>query len=126
MNLSLGKNKKLKSRKAIERLFTNGKQLKTFPVRAIYFSELKEPFGTQIAVSVPKRLFKKAVDRNLLKRRLREAFRKNQNLLQSNSQIEIMFIYTSSEIQTYQTIEKSMITLLVDLNSLLNDNISVK
>jgi len=126
MNLSLGKDKRLKSRKAIERLFTDGNQLKKFPLRAVYFSEPEEPFGVQIAVSVPKKLFKRSVDRNLLKRRMREAFRKNQNLLQTKSRIEIMFIYTSSEIQTYQAIEKAMVSLLADLNSLLNDNISGK
>src|SRR5690606_13936839 len=118
MNLSLGKNKKLKSRKAIERLFTEGKQLKIYPLKAIYFVEPNEPFGVQIAVSVPKRLFKKAVDRNLLKRRMREAFRLNQTMLPPDFHLEIMFIYTSPEIQNYQSIEKSMITLLDGLNSL--------
>lgn len=92
----------------------------------VYFSEPKEPYGVQIAVSVPKKLFKKAIDRNLLKRRMREAFRKNQNTLQGNFYIEIMFIYTSSEIQAYQVIEKAMTGLIDDLNSLLNDKISAK
>lgn len=126
MNLSFGKNKKLKSKKAIERLFTEGKHLKRFPLRANYFLETESPAGIQVAVSVPKRLFKRATERNLLKRRLREAFRRNQHLLQTKSRMEMMFIYTSPEIQKYETIEKSMIILLSDLNSLLNDNTSSK
>jgi len=57
---------------------------------------------------------------------MREAYRKNQNLLQTDAHVEIMFIYASPEIQTYQAIEKTMVSLLADLNYLLNDNISEK
>jgi ribonuclease P protein component len=124
MNFSFGADKKLKSQKKIERLFTEGKRIQKFPLRAVYFLEPSEKPGFQIAVSVPKKLLKKASDRNIIKRRMREAFRLNQHQLKLSSQMEIMFIYSTSEILEFEKIQKSMKVLIDSLNSLSNDNIS--
>lgn len=118
MKLTLGKDKKLKSRKAIDKIFSDGKNFHKFPVRAVYFYEFNAESELKIGVSVPKKKFKKAVDRNLLKRRLREAFRLNQEKLNLSGKLNIMFIYSSHEIQPFETIEKSVIALLASLNSL--------
>lgn len=126
MKFSLGADKKLKSQKKIERLFTEGKRIQKFPLRAVFFLEPSEKTEYQIAVSVPKKLLKKASDRNLIKRRMREAFRLNQYQLNLPSKIEVMFIYTTSEILDYAKIEKSMIALIDFLNSLSSDNTSKK
>jgi ribonuclease P protein component len=67
-----------------------------------------------MAVSVPKRLFKKAVDRNLLKRRIREAYRLNKSLLHNLQQegdgtIRLVIQYQHKEIENYQVIEEGVI-----------------
>lgn len=116
MDFTLGKDKKLKSRKRIERLFESGKRIKKFPVTAVYFFDENSEPGFQIAVSVPKRFFKKAVDRNLIKRRIREAFRLNQDKLNLSQKLEVMFIYSTPEIKDYAAIEKSMLSLISSLN----------
>lgn len=122
MKLTFGKDKKLKSQKAIEKIFTDGKNFHRFPVRAVYFYEADLEQELKIGVSVPKKKFKKAVDRNLLKRRMREAFRVHQKNLKLKGKLNIMFIYSSNEILPYPEIEKSMITLLGYLSSISDEN----
>ncbi|HLV23836.1 MAG TPA: ribonuclease P protein component [Moheibacter sp.] len=123
MKLSFGKDKKLKSRKAIERLFLEGKQLRKFPLKAVYILNSNEE-TPKVAVSVPKKLIKKAVDRNLLKRRIREAYRINQFKISSKTGLNVMFIYNTNQIQNYSEIEKAMLILLDDLNALSDANAS--
>jgi len=98
MNEKFPSSEKLKSKILIDRLFSEGKSLKNFPVKLIYLP-LNNPQETHFktGVSVPKRIYKHAVDRNRLKRLMREAFRKNKYLVESNLQgkYALMFIYTS-------------------------------
>lgn len=122
MKLTLRKDKKLKSRKAIEKIFAQGKSFHKFPVRAVYFYEPESESEIKIGVSVPKRNFKKAVDRNLLKRRIREAFRIHQNSIKVPGKLNIMFLYSGKEILEYSEIEKSMTALLAYLNSPSNEH----
>lgn len=116
MKLTFGKNEKLKSKKAIEALFTSGNTYVSHPIRVVYKiqpkEEAKDPI--KVAVSVSKKKFKHAVDRNLLKRRMREAYRLNKTLLKvdDDSRIDLLFIYTSSRSQSYELIEQAMQTLL--------------
>ncbi len=124
MKFTLGAEKRLKSQKKIDRLFLAGKRVYKFPLTAVYFFELNEPPGFQIAVSVPKKRFKKAVDRNLLKRRMREAFRLHQHKLNLNAKLEMMLVYSANELQDFDKIENAMLVLIDSLNSLSNDSIS--
>lgn len=104
MNESFGKKEKLKSKVVIDRLFAEGQSLKKYPLRLIYLPmETDDEKSLKTAVSVPKRNFKKAVDRNHLKRLMREAFRKNKYLVSSNleSSYALMFIYTGREKASY-------------------------
>ena len=73
MNNTLGKKERLKSRKLIERLFEEGTSIKNFPYRLVYI--VTEKSSNQSSFSVPKRNFKKAVDRNRIKRLIKEAYR---------------------------------------------------
>ena len=116
MHFSFGKDKKLKSRKRIENLFESGKRIKKFPISAVYFLDETKAPEYKIAVSVPKRYLKKAVDRNLIKRRIREAFRLNQSQLNPSQKLEVMFIYSSPEVKDYAVIEKSILSLISALN----------
>ncbi|MBV7440166.1 ribonuclease P protein component [Weeksellaceae bacterium TAE3-ERU29] len=103
------KKSKLKSIKLIEKLFKEGKSYKSYPIKAIYLP-LDELETSKIGVSVPKKLFKKAVDRNRVKRLIREAYRLNQFKLKKN--YAIMFIYISGKEMDFNKIEKCIIQLL--------------
>ncbi len=126
MKFTLGADKRLKSQKKIERLFLSGKRAQSFPLKSVFFFDPNEPASVQIAVSVPKKLFKKAADRNLLKRRMREAFRLHQHQLKLQNKLEMMFIYSFHEIKDFAKIEKAILVLIDSLNSLSTDNISEK
>ncbi len=100
---TLGSNERLKSEKSITALFETGKILSVFPVRLIYkFHPTAEKFPVKVGFAVPKKNFKHAVDRNLLKRRMREAYRLNKNLLVKDEKdplpgLDIMLIYQGNK-----------------------------
>ena len=108
---------RLKSKKVIEELFKKGSSVYLYPFRLIYSSNPIEPqHYPQILVSVPKRNFKKAVDRNRLRRQIKEAWRLNKSLI-STQQWKIVpeyciFIYTSKEKMPFKVIEKKLILIL--------------
>ncbi|GAK95888.1 ribonuclease P protein component [Nonlabens tegetincola] len=110
IRFTFSKNQKLKSRKLIEQLFKDGKSIKSGPLRLVYLPVEKE---TQIGVSVSKRYFKKAVDRNRLKRLLREAYRLSQHDFPFDKQpIAGMFIYHSNRMPEYTFLENQMKKLI--------------
>ena len=112
---------KIKGRLAIPELFKSGSQQKVFPLKSVYRKgEILHPLKIKFAVSVPKKLFKRAVDRNQIKRYLRESVRihrdiftqsENPNFLHS-----VMIIYISREMPTYAEIEEKIILLFNRLN----------
>lgn len=98
---------KLKSRKTIEVLFTAGKSVSAYPLRLVFVAvQHREETNLQMGVSVSKRYFKKAVDRNYFKRLLRESYRLNKSILQSNldDKYAMMLLYQSKERLTFQEI----------------------
>lgn len=119
---TLNRKETLKSRTAISELFSVQNKLARYPNlafwNAIPYEDSKNPI--LFAVSVPKRNFKKATDRNLLKRRIREAYRLNKHMLSANfsdqNQIHVIFVYTAREILPYSEIESSIIYILRKLN----------
>ena len=122
MKLTFGKNEKLKSKKAIEALFSEGQSYVSHPIRIVYKVNPKSDYTIRIAESVAKKKFKHAVDRNLLKRRIKEAYRLNKHLIEitEDLSIDILFIYTSSKIQSYEKIDQSIQEILTKLNIKLN------
>ena len=98
----------------MERTFVEGEKVKAWPlvVRRLK-TELPEEVPCQVMVSVSKRLFKRAVDRNRIKRLLRENWRLQKNaLVQSwatdETQNAVVFIYMGKEMPTFEIIEKAM------------------
>ena len=120
---SLGRKEILKKRKDIETLIHSGNRLSKGGVLLIWTpAENEQEFPVKTLFSVPRRRFKRAVDRNLLKRRMREVFRKNKTELYSlfnrnNKGINLMFIYQMQEIQDYKEIENKIVLLLNELLS---------
>ncbi|MFD2529551.1 ribonuclease P protein component [Polaribacter marinaquae] len=85
MKNTLGKQERLKSKKLIEKLYSEGSSVKTFPLRLIYVqTEHTSDFPCQVGVSVAKRNFKLAVHRNRLKRLLRETYRLQKEIVYNN------------------------------------------
>ncbi|HVD99723.1 MAG TPA: ribonuclease P protein component [Cytophagaceae bacterium] len=109
---TFGREEKLKSKKLIELLFSKGKAVSSNPIRLIYL--LQDNTGQakpQALFSVSKRNFKKAVDRNRLKRQMREAYRLNRNLYfpegEKNAYL-LAFIYVAKEKIPYEILEKKL------------------
>lgn len=115
MKFTLGKEERLKSRKLIGKLYAEGKSIKTFPLRMVYMqTEHTSQFPVQVGVSVPKRNFKRAVDRNRIKRLLRESYRLQKNIVYSEVEKPYVFMisYLAKEEWSYADIEQKMQKLL--------------
>jgi ribonuclease P protein component len=114
MNFSYPKEEKLKSKITIGKLFTEGKSVSKYPLRLVYCQQA--PTETQlikIGVSVSKKYFKKAVDRNYFKRVLRETYRLNKHLLipHLDEPHAFMFFYQTKERLSYEEINTKTIQL---------------
>ncbi|WP_298140725.1 ribonuclease P protein component [Flavobacterium sp.] len=113
MDFSYPKNEKLKSRKTIDLLFTEGKSVSKFPLRLVYIPLEESDEKIKFGVSVSKKHFKKAVDRNYFKRVLRECYRLNKNLIldKINQPFAVMFFYQTKDRLSYQEINEKTILL---------------
>jgi ribonuclease P protein component len=106
---TLGKNERLKSRKRIEQLFSTGKAFTLFPFRIFYLPGQPADPVLQFGAAVSTKNFKKAVDRNRIKRLLREAWRLQKNSLQlalkeQNTPLSVFLIYTAKELPDYKVV----------------------
>jgi ribonuclease P protein component len=136
---TLGKNERLKSRKQIEKLFAEGKSFVVNPFR-IYFIVNGVPIaigssmvnggnGLQFGVGVSAKNFKKAVDRNRIKRLTREAWRLQKNELKekiktTEKQLNVFFIYTGKELPDFITVKGKVAVALKKLADKIDENIS--
>jgi ribonuclease P protein component len=113
MDHTYPKSEKLKSRKTIEQLFTGGKSVSKYPLRLVY-KENPEDETIAFGVSVSKKYFKKAVDRNYFKRCLREAYRLNKHLLipALSGPYAFMLLYQSADRLTSSEIREKYVQLL--------------
>ncbi len=100
---SLAKYERLCGEIAVNLLFSESKRFTAYPLR-VHYAIRPNQANARFMVSVPKKLFKHAVDRNLLKRRIREAYRKYKPILS----IDIAFVYMDKEISDTETIEKAI------------------
>lgn len=108
------KHEKLKSKTTIDLLFSEGKSVSKYPLRLV-FAPITLEHGEQIkmGVSVSKKYFKKAVDRNYFKRVLRETYRLNKQLLLDNMDkpYALMFFYQSKDRLPYEEINEKTVQL---------------
>lgn len=116
MSFSYPKKHKLKSKKSIDLLFSKGKSVSKYPLRLVYaVADEKHMDGElmKMGVSVSKKYFKHAVDRNYFKRILRETYRLNQHLLREHLEqpYNFMFFYQTKDRLTYAEIEQKTVQL---------------
>ncbi len=116
MSFSYPKKHKLKSKTSIDLLFSKGKSVSKYPLRLVYaVADEKHMDGElmKMGVSVSKKYFKHAVDRNYFKRILRETYRLNQHLLREHldQPYNFMFFYQTKDCLTYAEIEQKTIQL---------------
>jgi len=114
MNFTYPKNERLKSKTTIGLLFSEGKSASKYPLRLVYrIGEANQEEKIKIGVSVSKKYFKKAVDRNYFKRVLRETYRLNKHLLWDNLEesYSFMFFYQSKDRLSYEEINTKTIQL---------------
>jgi len=116
MDYKFPKSEKLRLKKDIESLFKQGNRFFSYPLTVIFIK--KENKGQNLCgVSVPKKKFKKAVDRNRIKRQMREAYRLNKHKIQQeNKHFHMMFVYSITEKPHYSKIEKSIQKLMELMN----------
>ena len=114
MSATFPKSERLTSRKLIERLVEEGSSFSQYPFRLSWMkAELKEDVPAQVAMVVSKRHFKRAVDRNRIKRLMREVYRKNKSnfhkaLTNKNMKCALMLMYTGKIVPDYAEVEKKL------------------
>ena len=128
------KEERLCSKKLIEELFHNGSSFLLYPFRIVW---LKHSFPAkvpvQVVINVPKRRFKKAVDRNLIKRRIREIYRLNKStglygfMESASAQLLLGIHYVGKDIAEYEFMEKKLKLVLIQLKeAFLKDQIELE
>jgi ribonuclease P protein component len=131
---TLGKEERMKSRKQIEHLFNEGEKFSVHPFRIFYsVSSLHSTHNSQLTtcfgIGVSSRNFKKAVDRNRIKRLGREAWRTQNKALKeklktSGKQLNVFFIYTAKELPDFKTVNEKVVLALKKLSAKTDENIS--
>ena len=126
---TLGKEERICSKKLIEKLFKGGrsKSMVAYPLRVVYAQKADdegENIPAQMLVSVSKRHFKHAVDRNRVKRQVREAFRRNksiitQNLTDDHEAVAMAFVWLTNEKYPSSEVENRMVRLLTRISECL-------
>lgn len=121
---TLSAQERIKSRKNIETLFRSGKAFFVYPYKVIYLFESDgNPTPLQFMVSVPKKQFKHAVDRNRIKRQIREAWR-TQNIdlkhqiEEKKTTLQVAFLYQTKEMLPYSDLQKAILKAIGRLEQL--------
>jgi ribonuclease P protein component len=128
---TLGKQERLKSRKLIEELFSKGQRISVYPYRVFYLFQKNEnaivKSKLQCGAGAGTRSFKKAVDRNRIKRLTREAYRLQKNELakkmnEHTQSLVLFFIYTGKELPEYSFVKEKMAIILQKLLIIADEN----
>lgn len=121
MAYTFGKNEKLCSQKIIDQIYQESQEVKSYPVIIKFIETNEVSTGTvQVGIAVPKKKIKSAVKRNLIKRRIREAYRLNnlsfkKHIHDNKKSIAMFIIYTGDEKISYLQISQKMNQLLMKL-----------
>ena len=125
MPSTYSKKDKLKSKKLIEQLFTKGQSVSAFPLRLVFIpTTFDDEVAAKTGVSVSKRHFKTAVDRNRIKRLMRESYRLNKAVYFNNitTQYAFMILYIGKDIPTLTHVETRMNNLFEKFLKTVSEN----
>lgn len=131
---SFTKEERLCNKKLLSALFNNGSSFLLYPYRVTwqFSNSLLSQFPVQVVIGVPKKRFKHSVDRNLLKRRIKEAYRLNKNiklypfLINAHLNLVLSLTYVGKEILDYSFIQKKMVSMIDQLLAILKSNADTK
>ena len=119
---SFRKEEKLKSKRAIDSLFSDGSSFKEYPFKVLYNRINSSACTNQVLISVPKRRFAKAVTRNRIKRLIRETYRLSKSDLKKNSELQgkyfaLAFVYIGKDVPKLEPLNNAMKNALNKLSS---------
>ena len=114
-NTSFPKKERLCGKTAISKLLAQGRHASVPGMRFLYMTETGNDHA-RLLISVPKKIFKRAVKRNLYKRRIRESWRRQKHLLNVGNGIDILVMYSSKELLTYEEIYTSIGQIIEKVN----------
>ena len=120
MRFTFPKSEKLKSRKRIQYVFSEGTAVKKYPVKLVFaYPEKIDGVTIQATFVVPKRLFKSAVKRNKIKRQMRETYRLHKHEITGDSDrtAALVFIYYAHETLSYDRIERAIEHIIQQFNA---------
>lgn len=125
MKNTLSKSDRLTNTVAISQIYDKGKHLSDYPFKVVWLKEVGET-GLKVVFSVPKRKFKRAVDRNQIKRQLREAYRKYKHEVQKaaenkNLRVSLFLIYLGKDIPQSEIVDDKINVLLKRLTKEITD-----
>ena len=112
---TLPKEERLCGKTGISHLLAKGRHGNVPNMRYLCLTDNGKEFN-RIMVSVPKKLFKRAVKRNLLKRRIRESYRKQKHDLNLKSGVDLLFMYSTKEVLSYEEIYKTVGQIIRKIN----------
>ncbi len=116
---SLSRTERLRSLGAVRRLFESGESGFIFPFRYVWFAEPDTETSVEVLFSVPKKFHKRANRRNLLRRRTKEAYRLQKQMLSDNGNplnLDLALIYSSKEVLSYKTIAHAIRKILATIH----------
>ena len=116
---TFGKQERLKSSLAIQELLKNGQTISSFPFK-IYWrqtADLHQGYPAKTAILIPKKKFRRAVDRNLMRRRIRDVYRRNKYLIyepleEKNMNIILVILFLSDEFISFEKLSAAICKLL--------------
>ena len=111
------KKERLCSNSDIERLFDENSYFIYEKIKVCWNLILSEENNTEVLFSVPKKIIPKAVNRNKVKRLIKESYRKNKNLLKNKNKLHLGLIYLSPEIPNFNSLEEKIKVILQRLNN---------
>jgi ribonuclease P protein component len=118
MRFTFKKEERLYGHAALENVYENGKHLHSNNIKILFLEVPQSTFpACRVVFSVPKRNFKKAVERNLIKRRMREVYRNHKHLLyehlaEKQKNIHVYLIYSSKQIISFDELKENLLQAL--------------
>ena len=111
---TLPRAERLRTLGAIRRLFESGESGFVYPFRYVWFAEADDRMSAEVLFSVPKKFHKRANRRNLLRRRTKEAYRLQKQIVRNGATVnlDLALIYSSKEIVPYKTVENALRRIL--------------